>query len=362
MELLPTPGENALTTTGGGGIAPTPAVGPGPVDWSRPLGELVRGAVVAAGRSAHTRRQYATSLGQFWQYVGRATNAPGELAECTRDADGRSVWSYRGDARLVGRLSPSGVDGFRSWLQANGASPATVEIRFAAVKTFLSVCYRDGFLTDDHARRLDVRPFTPRRHRDRQPVGRRLTPDEVRRLRAAVDPATVKGRRDLAVVDCMLFAGLRRSEVAGLRVEDLRPDGGRHWLTVRGKGSKTRRVKVADPLFASLAGWFDAAGKRDGFVFEGLQHERLTGRQLTGSTVGRLVAEYGAAAGISAGAGPGVLSAHDLRRTFARNAYANGATLLAIRDALGHESVETTERYIGAGSDDTKTAVDFVRY
>lgn len=38
------------------------------VDFSRPLGELVNAAVIAAGRSSHTRRAYRQSIGQFLIY------------------------------------------------------------------------------------------------------------------------------------------------------------------------------------------------------------------------------------------------------------------------------------------------------
>jgi len=54
--------------------------------------------------------------------------------------------------------------------------------------------------------------------------------------------------------------------------------------------------------------------------------------------------------------------AHDLRRTCARNAYTNGASLLLVQAMLGHEDPKTTARYIGADETDDDTAVDYVRY
>jgi integrase len=63
---------------------------------------------------------------------------------------------------------------------------------------------------------------------------------------------------------------------------------------------------------------------------------------LNTSSVNRLVAEYGAKAQLAPATGPNRLSPHDLRRTFARNAYDNGAPLPAIQRALGHADVSTT--------------------
>ncbi|MCA9958309.1 MAG: site-specific integrase [Anaerolineales bacterium] len=232
--------------------------------------------------------------------------------------------------------------------------------------TFLSVCYRDGLLPDEQARRLGLQPYKPRRQRDRKPTGRRLSPQEVKKLRATVDTAVLKGKRDLAILDMMLYAGLRRAEVCSLTGDSLQQQDGRFWLTIQGKGSKTRRLKVHDVLYQSLADWLAEAGKlkqTKDVLFEGMtRHGRLTGNPLTGATVGRIVAEYGHAAGLAPASGANALAPHDLRRTCARNAYDNGAPPPKIQQFLGHANIETTMRYIGYDEDDTETATDYVRY
>ena len=76
----------------------------------------------------------------------------------------------------------------------------------------------------------------------------------------------------------------------------------------------------------------------------------------------RIVGEYGHSAGIAQASGSAKLSPHDLRRTFARQSYDNGATLIQVQIALGHSDPKTTARYIGADLPDDDTAVDFVRY
>jgi integrase len=75
-----------------------------------------------------------------------------------------------------------------------------------------------------------------------------------------VDTTTLKGTRDLAILDLMLYLGLRREEVMQLTLADLRQDGGRWWLFVAGKGQKTRRLKVHDDLYRSLWAWFGQSG------------------------------------------------------------------------------------------------------
>ena len=331
----------------------------------QPLGDLVHNAVIAAGRSPHTRRAYQTSIGQFFQYLSQAQNITPPLAE--PETNGRkTIWAFRGDSRILLHITPSLLDGFRTWLENTGASPNTQETRLAAVITFLSVCYRDGLIPDDQARRLSLQPYKPRRQRHQKPTGRRLSPPEVKKLRAAMDTNTLKGKRDLAILDMMLFAGLRRAELCALTGDSLQQHGSRYWLIIHGKGHKTRRLKVHDMLYQSLTVWLASAEKSEqtkDTLFEGMtRHGRLTTNPLTGATIARLVAQYAHAAGLAPATGTNALAPHDLRRTCARNAYDNGAPLPKIQQFLGHANIETTMRYIGYDEDDTETATDYVRY
>ncbi len=223
-----------------------------------------------------------------------------------------------------------------------------------------------AFTNHNQARLLGLQAYRARRPRTQQPVGRRLTASEVQALRDAVDTTTAKGKRDRAILDVMLYAGLRREEVADLDLAAFRSDGGRWWMVFSGKGQKTRRLKVHDALYQSLSAWLEAAGLTFGGagpVFRSFDRgDHVTGNGIDASLIGRLVARYGHAAGLAAERGSHQLSAHDLRRTCARNAYTNGASLLLVQAMLGHEDPKTTARYIGADETDDDTAVDYVRY
>jgi len=341
----------------------------------RPLGELVDATLAAAGRSEHTRRAYLTAAGLFLSYLDatRGDVIPAELAPAWRPfalagEDGRrTVWTFNGPAAVLRLVDPSVLDGFRAARESAGDGAETASLRVNAVRTFLRVALRDNVLTGDQAQALGLAPYHQKQKRDEQPTGRRLTPAEVRKLRAAVDVTTPKGKRDLAILDAMLYAGGRRDEVAGLDLTDFRQDGGRWWLVLTGKGQKTRRVKVADPFYKSLTAWQDAAGLVIGLgagcVFRSVNRGGAVALTcVNASVVGRLVAEYGAAADLAPLTGPNRLAAHDLRRTCARNAYDNGAPLLLVQTMLGHADPKTTTRYIGALEQDDNTAVDFVDY
>lgn len=352
--------DRGLVPVGTGELAPKAL---GPAVLRRPLGAQVEAAIQAAARGPNTARAYRQAIGLFLQYLGGVLGAG--LATLT--IEGRAHrWAFAGTAGVLRRIEPGHLAGFRAWREAQGDSPNTASQRYAAVVTFLNVAYRDGILTDTQAMAMGLRPYKQRQKRDRRPVGRRLERAEVRALQAAPDTSTAKGKRDLALLNTMLYAGLRVEEVANLDVEHIQQDKGRWWLVFSGKGQKTRKIKLHEELYASLSAWLAARGlelgKGTGPVFVNVNKADAIGRnRLNASSINRIVAEYGSQAGLAPATGENRLSPHDLRRTCARNAYENGAPLPLIEAMLGHASVDTTMQYIGA-QENEGGAVDFVRY
>jgi len=347
---------------------------------ARPLAELVQDVLAAAARSPHTQRAYQTAIGLFLQFIeGQnsdrlpadwlpvASPQEEELTDRRNRRYTKIVWEYRAPAALLRIVTAATLDGFRLWRERSGDTPNTASQRVAAARVFLAVAYRDGILTHNQATALALKPYHQRQKRDNKPTGRRLSVQEVKALRAAVqltaetEPAAL---RNLAVIDLMLFAGLRREEVTTLRAADIVQDNGRYWLVLSGKGDKTRRVKITNTLYQSLVKWLNLAKPRqDDLILSGVNKGgNITGAPLQPSTVARITAAAAAAAGIAPPTGANALSPHDLRRTCARNAYDNGAPLLLVQQMLGHTDPKTTARYIGALENDGETATDFVRY
>ncbi len=82
-----------------------------------------------------------------------------------------------------------------------------------------------------------------------------------------------------------------------------------------------------------------------------LANGRVGKDALTERAVWQLVREYAAQIGI------GELAPHDLRRTAAKPCRSKGGELEQIQFLLGHESILTTERYLGS-EQDLKNAVN----
>jgi integrase/recombinase XerC len=141
---------------------------------------------------------------------------------------------------------------------------------------------------------------------------------------AAADP------RVALMVDLAAHAGLRRSEIAGLRREDLTPWG----LHIVGKGGRHRMVPVGPRLRAEVE------QRPAGFLFPG----RFAGH-VHPATVQKHVK---AAAGVAP---------HALRHRFATRAYEGSRDLFAVQQLLGHASPETTQVYVAVAGPALAAAV-----
>lgn len=384
--------DRALTPTAGGELIESftdLSVTSTEAALRRPLSDVVAAALNAASKSKHTRRAYDTAIATFIDYLeterghllpdrpGIVDWRPfvqkwvnGDLVAIAQDTGKAKTEHVYSDvtAAVLRLVDAALLDAYAGHRRALGDSENTVVSRLAAVRAFLSVALRDNVLTQKQAVNMGLSPYKARVSRDQAVIGRRLTKPEVRALLGAVGVKTTKGRRDLAMLSCMLYAGLRVEETANLRLNNLQLDKGRWWLVLKGKRKKKRRVKVHDALFEALSDWTATAGLGDWgqdrrpLFYTMTRGDNVKDNQVTPTDVSRLVAMGGALAGLAPPSGPGRLGAHDLRRTAARNAYDNGATLLQVQKLLGHSDPKTTARYIGLGEEETETAADFIHY
>lgn len=352
---------------------------------NKPLADLVNSALTACSKSQHTRRSYTTGIGMFLQFLEEEhrSHLPVEwlpLAENRMDGK-KTVWAFsRCPSAVLRIVDASLLDTYAAYRQEMDDSQNTIIGRVAAARTLLAVALRDRILSFEQAQMLSIQPYKTRRSRDEDVTGRRLTPAEVRAMRATFNMERKIEVRDLAIVDVMLFSGLRRSEVAALKFSNLIRDSGRWWVRIQGKRKKTRRIKMHDSLYASLSRWFEVAGLKwresdslNAPVFRAFDKgDHITIRPIDTNVIDRVVSGTGARTSVIGAdgkietlapiTGGDRLSSHDLRRTFARNAYDNGAPLVQVQLALGHDDPKTTIRYIGLDLPEDRTAVDFVRY
>ena len=176
-----------------------------------------------------------------------------------------------------------------------------------------------------------------------------LATDEVDALLATVNTGCTTGLRNRTMLQVMLVAGLRVSEVVELRGVDVDLQKGTLRVN-QGKGSKDRVVPVDRETIGWLQAWSEKrkalglngkaaffVGLREGITGRG---ERKAGQGLTPRYVQGLIATLAEAAGIEKRVSP-----HVLRHTYATRLLDRGLNIREVQTLLGHASVQTTQVY-----------------
>lgn len=174
-----------------------------------------------------------------------------------------------------------------------------------------------------------------------------------RNVRGSMDengPVTIfeyqTNKRNRALVTLMLRTGLRVAEVAALDLSDITINARSGHVRVRnGKGNKERIVPLnieARTALSELVGNSTATA-----LFGGKRTDRLSTRQIE-----RIIRYIGAQIGIPD------MSPHWMRYTFAKTLERAGRPIQMICDLLGHESVETTRKYLRSSLEELQSAVE----
>lgn len=215
-------------------------------------------------------------------------------------------------------------------VELSGATQARI---LASVKSLLSFCHRMGYLSFDVGAPLRLPKFKTKL------AERILTESDVHCM-----IRMEQGPRNRALLGFLYIAGLRVSEVCGLRWRDLkdREDGGQ--LNVYGKGGKTRVVRVEGENWRRLMGLFPQRGEGDEPVFG----SQKGGGAILPSHAWRIVKAAAERCRVK-----GHVSPHWLRHSHASHALEKGAPIHLVQATLGHANLATTGRYLHARPSDS---------
>jgi len=185
-----------------------------------------------------------------------------------------------------------------------------------------------------------------------------LTDGETRILRKSCEEAAIiaksKGNqlavRNRLIIEMALGTGLRVSELANLKVEDIHIRKGQNSLTVNnGKGGKDRVVGFNNKLKTLIQEYLEYRDSIGVFLFPS---ER--GEKMTRYGIGRVFKTAAAAAGLDT-----KHTIHTLRHTYATNLYkASGYNLRMVQKQLGHSSITTTTVYSDVLNKDLEDALE----
>ncbi len=270
----------------------------------------LRGLLLERGLAEQTVSAYGRDLTQFVAFLGsRATN-----------------------------LSEASSEDVRTFLATGEWRPSTRARKTAAIRSFYKEAVVSGLVATDPTRTLAGT-------RLESTLPRILSVSDVERL-MLVPASDFRGLRDRALLETLYGAGLRASELLGLRLQDIDFDVG--FVRTLGKGDKERVVPLGRVALQALKTYV-AQGRPLLGGSGRLKAPELflnnQGRRLSRQGLHLIIKRYARAAGL-----PDDVSAHTLRHSFATHLLEGGADLRAVQEMLGHADLSTTQIYTHVSS------------
>lgn len=180
-----------------------------------------------------------------------------------------------------------------------------------------------------------------------------LSFDQMEKMLESFDLSKPADLRDRCIIETMYACGLRVSECAGLRIEDIRLS--EEYLSVLGKESKERIVPFYKRCGQLIALYEKKARAlfMEGREEHGILFVNQKGKPITPRSIQMICEKAGINAGLSIHVHP-----HMIRHSFATHLLDNGADLRIVQELLGHENLSTTQIYTHVTQDRLSKVVE----
>ncbi|MCI5826099.1 MAG: tyrosine recombinase XerC [Arcanobacterium sp.] len=312
--------------------------------------------IVRRGDSEHTARAYAAEARSLLEFLfgvrdsaDDAAPSGGGLADDSQNAAGDQInGNSQIDAYMRDELSLLELADVRAWLADRataGHARSSLARHSAAIRTFCTWLFRNGYTAHDAAERLRA-PHAENR------LPQVLTPEQAAALLAYLrntahgEQTSPTAVRNWALLELIYASGLRVSEAVELNIADVQSDS---TLRVFGKGGKERIVPFGVPAEKALEEWLavrpQLVREPSPALFLGARGGRLDPR-----TVRTILTKAAAHVGLPS------ISPHALRHSAATHMLEGGSDLRTVQEFLGHASIGTTQRYTHVSAERLRAA------
>lgn len=234
------------------------------------------------------------------------------------------------------KLTEVGLDQLQSFMaflydqQIEARSQARI---ISGIKAFYRFLLMESVINDDPTALLE----SPKIERYLPTV---LSVPEIEAIIGVIDLSLPDGHRNKAIIEVLYGCGLRVSEAVNLRISQLFFNDG--YIRIIGKGDKERLVPIGETAQTAIHNYLHGRRKelkiKKGFDDTLFLNRR--GAKLSREMIFLIVKELASIAGIEK-----EISPHTFRHSFATHLIEGGASLRAVQEMLGHESITTTEIY-----------------
>ncbi len=301
--------------------------------------------------SPHTAKCYSADLSQFSAFlVGDLSRAgarqgptPGGVQPGARGAarPGQEGRPATGTAVLVAtdlsqklrEVEAEQVKSFLAFLGTQHYSKSTIARKLATLRSFYKFCLRRGY--------IKIHPLASiRTPKQEKRLPKFLEVEQINKLLATPNDATLLGSRDRAMLEVLFSTGVRVSELVDLNFAEVDFVG--QTLRVRGKGKKQRTAPIGPTAIAAIKKYLELrrADPRAATFDQEALFVNKHGQRLSTRSVRRKLDKYLAECGLDPSISP-----HTLRHSFATHMLNNGADLRSVQELLGHQSLSTTQVY-----------------
>ncbi len=275
----------------------------------------------------------------YLQYERRCSE---ETLKAYRD-DLLQFVAYCGEMCVNPVVADIDADLIRGWvveLMDRGYAPTSVNRKLSTLRSFYKFLLRKGEVKNNPLRKV-VGP------KKKKPLPSFIKEGAMDKLLDDTDFGEgFKGCRDHMIIEMFYETGMRLAELIGL--DDADVDFQKSLIRVTGKRNKQRFIPFGEELEKSMQAYLSVRNETVANV-SGAFFIRENGERMTRSIVGNLVKRN-----LSKVTTAKKRSPHVLRHTFATSMLNHNAELGAIKELLGHESLETTEIYTHVTFEDLK--------
>ena len=263
-------------------------------------------------RNPNTREAYARAVGRFFSWC-----------------EGRGLED-------LAAINPVLV---AAYIEHFPGSKPTVKQHLAAIRQCFDWLVSGGVLESNPAASVRGPKYVIKK--GKTPV---LSSEQATALIASIDPGTIAGLRDRALIGAMVYTFARVGAVTSMKVEDYYANGRRYWFRLHEKGGKFHEVPAhhkAEELMDAYLEEAKIGTDLKGPLFRSVdRHRQLTGRPMHRNDVIRMIKRRGRGRGLPPG-----ICCHTFRATGITDYLENGGTIEKAQAIAAHESSRTTKLY-----------------
>ena len=211
-------------------------------------------------------------------------------------------------------------------------APASIQAHVRAIKALWSWLLREEYIERNPLEKFPL-PKVPLK------IISTLIPVQIKQLISSLDKSTPIGFRDYLLILMLFDCGVRISELLNIKIADFDMSTG--MVMIVGKGGKQRLVPVSRRTIRDLSRYLSSFRKQMCPQYSFYLFAKSDGHPISGNGVYQMLKRLKQKAGLS----DVRCSPHVFRHSSATEFIANGGNVFALKEILGHASLQTTLKY-----------------